>query len=167
MAQTIDSVPKGHGLQVAVLVAQWHGAVTGRLLEGALAALTRLGVADDDVLVVEVPGAYELPQAAQWIARAQMADAIVALGCVIRGETPHFDHVARTTTDGCLRAAQESGIPVGLGVITADTQEQADQRSMAVDGGISQKGGNKGVEAADAAVRMAHTYRRLEEKLKG
>lgn len=167
MAQTIPSEPFGRGLTVSVIVAQWHGAVTGRLLDGALHALEELGVRENDILVVEVPGAYELPQAAQWTARAQMADAIVVLGCVIRGETPHFDHIARSATDGCLRAAQDSGIPVGLGVITAETLAQAEARSATLEGGISKKGGNKGIEAADAAVRMANTYRKLEAKLRG
>lgn len=157
-----DSTPDGEGLRIAVLVARWYAEVTDRLLDAALATLAEAGVRDDDVVVVEVPGCFELPQAATWMARAGLADGIVALGCVLRGETPHFEYVAGQCAQGCMRAAQESGIPVAFGVITADTREQAEARSKSAEGGISEKGGNKGAEAADAAVRMAATYRRLE-----
>jgi 6,7-dimethyl-8-ribityllumazine synthase len=160
VATHVPSEPSGSGLRIAVVVAGWNREVTDRLREGALATLRTHGVADADVLVVDVPGAFELPQAALWVARAGLADAVVALGCVVRGETPHFDYVARTCADGLMRAAQETGIPVTLGVITADTMEQAVARSGAATG----KGGNKGVEAADAAVRLAATYRALERR---
>ena len=163
MTKQVPGELDGRGLRVAVLVARWYPEVTDRLREGALATLESAGVAEKDLLVVEVPGAYELPQAATWVTRAGLADAVVALGCVVRGETPHFDHIARAAADGCLRAAQESGVPVAFGVITADTRAQAEARASDVGGGVSQKGGNKGVEAADAAVRLAHTFRRLEE----
>ena len=100
-----------------------------------------------------------------WVGRSQLADAIVALGCVLRGETPHFDYVAGECARGCTNAAQETGIPVGFGVITADTREQAEARSqLDGSGGVSEKGGNKGREAADAAIRLANTYRRLEAR---
>lgn len=156
------SQPDGEGLRVAVLVARWYPEVTDRLRDAALATLAASGVRDEDVVVVEVPGCFELPQAATWVARGEMADAVVALGCVLRGETPHFEYVAGQCAEGCMRAAQESGIPVAFGVITADTPAQAEARSQAPSGGVSDKGGNKGAEAADAAVRMASTYRRLE-----
>jgi 6,7-dimethyl-8-ribityllumazine synthase len=158
---TVPHVPSeanGSGLRIAVVVSRWYEDVTGRLKEAALATLRTHGVAEGDVTVVEVPGAFELPQAALWVARAGLADAVVALGCVVRGETPHFEYVARTCADGLMRAAQETGIPVAFGVITADTLEQAAQRS----GEATGKGGNKGAEAADAAVRLAATYRTLE-----
>jgi 6,7-dimethyl-8-ribityllumazine synthase len=160
MPATLRSSPDGSGLRVAVLVAQWHAEVTARLEDAALRTLAETGVADDDVLVVEVPGAYELPQAAGWIARAGHADAIVALGCVIRGETPHFDVVAGACARGLTQVALETGVPVALGVITADTAAQAEARSGAGTG----KGGNKGSEAADAAVRMGALYRSLEAR---
>jgi 6,7-dimethyl-8-ribityllumazine synthase len=150
----------GEGLKVAVLVARWYAEVTDRLRDAALQTLGNAGVADDDVLVVEVPGAYELPQAATWIARGGDADAIVALGCVVRGETPHFDHVARECCQGLSRVAAETGIPVSLGVITADTHDQAIARS----GPSTGKGGNKGVEAAEAAVQMAAAFKALEAR---
>jgi len=147
----------GDGLRVAVLTAQWHRAITTRLQAAALATLAAAGVRDDDVLVVEVPGAYELPQAAAWIARGGDADAIVALGCVVRGETPHFDFVAGACAHGLQRVGLETGVPVAMGVITADTQAQAEARA----GEGTGKGGNKGVEAADAAVRMGALRRAL------
>jgi 6,7-dimethyl-8-ribityllumazine synthase len=150
----------GHGLRVAVLTAQWHGAITARLQAAALATLRAAGVEDDDVVVLEVPGAFELPQAAAWIARAGEADAVVALGCVVRGETPHFDFVASACAQGLQQVAIETGVPVGLGVITANTQAQAEARA----GEATGKGGNKGVEAADAAVRMAALRRALEAR---
>jgi len=157
-----ESTPDGEGLRIAVLVARWYPEVTDRLREAALATLTEAHVKADDVVVIEVPGCFELPQAATWVARAGLADGIVALGCVLRGETPHFDYVAGQCAEGCMRAAQESGIPVAFGVITADTKAQAEARSQTAAGGVSEKGGNKGAEAADAAVRMAASYRRLE-----
>lgn len=145
-------------LRFAVLTTVWYPDVMARMRAAAIETLTAAGVSEDKITVVEVPGAYELPQAASWIARADDADAIVALGCVIRGETPHFDFVASACSEGLLQVALETGIPVGLGVITAETQAQADARS----GEATGKGGNKGIEAADAALRMALLYRALE-----
>jgi 6,7-dimethyl-8-ribityllumazine synthase len=150
----------GRGLRVAVLASLWYPEVVARLREAALATLLRAGVRDEDILVVEVPGAFELPQAAARVARGGRVDAIVALGCVIRGETPHFEFVASACADGLARAAQDHGIPVGFGVITADTREQADVRSGPAGG----KGGNKGTEAAEAAVRLAALWRTLERR---
>src|SRR5262245_47563925 len=131
MPSMVPSQPAASGLKVAVLVAQWHGDVTGRLCAAALETLEGLGVKGDDVTVVPVPGAFELPQAALYVARAGLADAVVALGCVVRGETPHFDYIASSCAQGLLRAAQDTGIPVTFGVITADTMEQAAARSGA------------------------------------
>ena len=147
-------------LRVAVQRTRWYPEVVAGLRRVALATLTAMGVPADRVLEIEVPGAYELPQAACWLARAEDVDAIVALGCIVRGETPHFDHVARAAVDGLLGVALETGVPVGLGVITAETLAQAEARS----GEASGKGGNKGHEAADAAVRMALAYRALEAR---
>ncbi|MDJ0976740.1 MAG: 6,7-dimethyl-8-ribityllumazine synthase [Planctomycetota bacterium] len=162
MPTTVESSSDASGLRVTVLVTRWYGEVVGRLRDAAVATLLEGGVADADITVVEVPGAYELPQAAGWVARAADADAIVALGCVIRGETAHFDYVAGACCEGLMQVALETGIPVGLGVITAETQAQADARS----GEATGKGGNKGIEAAEAALQMALTYRALEERRK-
>ena len=166
MPETIPTRANGDGLKIALLVAKWHGEITGRLLDAARRTCSAAGVRDADMLVLEIPGAYELPQAASWLARAGDVDAIVALGCVVRGETPHFDYVAATCADGLMRIALETGIPVTMGVITADTIKQAEARSSLEDedGGIGAKAGNKGTEAADAAVRMAATYRALEAR---
>lgn len=160
MPETIPSQPDGAGLRFAVLTAQWHGEITARLQAAALETLTAAGVAPDDILVVEIPGAYELPQAAAWVAKGAEVDGVIALGCVIRGETPHFDHVAGCCAEGLQQVGLETGIPVTMGVITANTQAQADARS----GDGTGKGGNKGIEATDAALRMAATYRALERR---
>jgi 6,7-dimethyl-8-ribityllumazine synthase len=164
MAQQSPSPLDGTGLRVAVLGTGWYADVVASLREGALATLSRLGVKDDDVLLLDVPGAFELPQAAAWIARAGMADAIVALGCVVRGETPHFEYVCSACTQGLVTAGVTTGIPVAMGVITADTIEQARARSGGQRGGAGEKGGNKGVEAAEAAVALACAYRALERR---
>jgi 6,7-dimethyl-8-ribityllumazine synthase len=157
--RTIRSEPRGEGLRVAVLAARWHPEIVDRLLQGALEALVRLGVAPSDVVTVEVPGSYELPQAAMRIARAGRVDAIVALGCVIRGETPHAEVLERACAQGLLDVAMETGVPTGFGVVTASTRAQAEERS---DPARSGKGGHKGVEAAEAAVRLARALRGYE-----
>ncbi len=144
----------GEGLRLAVVAARFHGHVTGRLLDRCLAGLREHGVADDDVEVVRVPGAWELPQVAGRLARAGRHDAIVALGCVIRGETPHFDFVAGEAARGLGAVAREFGVPVILGVLTTDTEEQALERA-------DPKGQDKGREAALAALEMALLYREI------
>jgi 6,7-dimethyl-8-ribityllumazine synthase len=163
MPETLPSDLDGAGLRVAVLTARWHGTLTAGLQRAALEVLARAGVREEDVLVVPVPGAYELPLAAAWMARRGDVDAVVALGCVIRGETPHFEHVARCCTDGLLQVGLETGRPVALGVVTAETRAQAEARS-APGGEPGRKGGNKGAEAADAAVRMACLRRALDAR---
>ena len=160
MPRTIRGELQGDGLRVAVLVARWNVEVTDRRLSGALAALSKAGVADDDVTVVEVPGAFELPAAASAAAKSGRCDAIVALGCVLKGETDHDRHIARACAHGLVDVSIEAGIPVGFGVITADTLAQAMARSEAGRGGGG-KGGHKGIEAAEAAVRLARTIAAL------
>jgi 6,7-dimethyl-8-ribityllumazine synthase len=153
--------PDGRDLRIALLTTRWYPEIVRGLEAAATQALTAAGVADADIVVFEVPGAYELPLAASWIAkdgwRGAPIHAIVALGCVVKGETPHHEHVARGACDGLLRVSLDTGVPVGLGVITADTLAQAQSRSGAAGG----KGGNKGAEAADAALRMAAARRAL------
>jgi 6,7-dimethyl-8-ribityllumazine synthase len=135
------------GLTFAVVVARFNRAVTGRLLEGARAALAEAGAADGSVDVFYVPGAFELPLAARRLA-ARPYSAIIALGAVIRGETPHFEFVAAEAARGLQQVAVDTGVPVAFGVLTTDTQEQALARA----GGAR---GNKGYDAALAAVEMA------------
>ncbi len=147
----------GAGLRVAILLSRFNEAIGSRLLSGALGALARRGVRPRDVLVVKVPGAFEIPSVARRLARSGRHDAIVCLGAVVRGETPHFDYVAGEASRGIARVSYETGVPVLFGVLTADTVEQALDRA----GG---KHGNKGVEAAEGAVEMARLVRALGAK---
>ena len=158
--RTIRLDPRGDGLRVVLLAARWHAEVVDRLVAGAQGALARLGVRPEDVVLLEVPGSYELPLAALRVARSGRADAVVALGCILRGETPHADVLGRSVADGLLRVALDTGVPVGFGVITADTPAQADARSDP--GRAGGKGGHKGVEAVEAAVGLAAALRAFQ-----
>ena len=143
----------GHGLRVAVLATRWHQQVTDALVAGAQRALTAIGV--EDLAVTRVPGAFELPIAAKAFA-SQRYDAVVALGVVIRGGTPHFEYVCRAVTDGLTRVALDTGVPVGFGVLTCDDEEQALDRC-----GLAGSSEDKGQEAAMAAVETALLLRKL------
>jgi 6,7-dimethyl-8-ribityllumazine synthase len=134
------------GLKFAIVVARFNSAITEKLLEGAREALTKNGARDVEIFYV--PGAFELPLAAKWLAHGGYS-AIIALGAVIRGETPHFDFVAGEAARGLQQVALECNIPVAFGVLTTDTVEQAEARA----GG---KHGNKGYDAAMTAIEMAH-----------
>ena len=146
--------PVGQGRRIAVVVSRFNEAVTQCLVDGAMDALTRHGVAYDDIDVVWVPGAWELPVAARALLASERYHALVALGAVIRGDTPHFDVVARESTSGLANVAAEYDTPVTLGVLTCDTMEQAAARA----GGTH---GNKGWDAAIAALEMADLLDRL------
>jgi 6,7-dimethyl-8-ribityllumazine synthase len=150
--------------RIAILVTRWYPEVMARLQDAALETLAAAGIARDAVQVIEVPGAFELPQVASWVARAEDAEGILALGCIVQGETPHFEYVARACADGLQQVALETGIPIGLGVITADTLAQAEARSQPGGGTGTSKGGNKGIEAAEAVLAMVKTYRLLEDR---
>jgi 6,7-dimethyl-8-ribityllumazine synthase len=139
---------EGRGRRVAVAVSRFNEVVTGPLLDGALAALRRHGLTDQDIDVAWVPGAFELPLAAQRLAASDRFDAVVCLGAVIRGETAHFDLVAQQCAAGIRQAAVDTGVPCAFGVLATDTLEQALDRA----GG---KHGNKGWEAAVTALEMA------------
>lgn len=140
--------------RVALVVSKYHEFVTDRLESGARALLRESGVEDEDIVTFTVPGAYELAQAAQRVAEGGSWDAVVCLGCLIRGETPHFDFIAKAAADGIMRAAQATGVPVAFGVLTTNTAEEAMAR--AGDGPA-----NKGRESAAAALEMARLYRSL------
>ena len=142
------------GRRVAVVASRFHEPLTRRLVEGARAVLTQHGVRDRDLAVVWVPGAFELPQAALRLARGGGVDAIVCVGCVIRGETPHFDYVAGEAARGIGEVARLTGLPVTFGVITANTLEQAEARA----GGPA---GHRGEEAALAAVELLGLFASL------
>lgn len=144
----------GKGRRFAIVVSRFNELVTDRLLAGAQACLEQHDVAADDVMVYSVPGAWELPLAADRVLRAGGFDAVIALGCVIRGDTPHFDFVASGATNGLLRNALDHGVPVAFGVLTTDDTAQAMTRA----GG---KAGNKGWEAALTALEMADLYARI------
>src|SRR5487761_2440093 len=123
-----SGTPSGHGRRVAVLASRFNAAITSRLADGALDALVRHGVAAEDVDMVWVPGAWELPVVARRLMASERYDAVVALGAVIRGDTPHFDYVAGAAARGLAQAAAEFDVPVGFGVLTCDTIEQAEAR---------------------------------------
>jgi 6,7-dimethyl-8-ribityllumazine synthase len=140
--------PRGQGRRCAVVVSRFNETITQRLLDGALDALVRHGVAFDDVDVFWVPGAWELPAAARRAAGTERYDALVALGAVIRGDTPHFDYVAGEASRGLSSASADFDVPIAFGVLTCDTMAQAEARA----GGAH---GNKGWDAALAALEMA------------
>ncbi len=144
----------GTGLKIGLVASRRNDFMGSRLLEGAKDALIRHGVAEEDIDVALVPGSFELPLVAQKMAQSGRYDAVVCLGVVIRGATPHFDYIAGEAAKGIAQASWQSGIPVTFGVITSDTIEQAIERA-------GSKAGNKGVEAALAAIEMANLLRRL------
>jgi 6,7-dimethyl-8-ribityllumazine synthase len=143
-------------LRFAIIVGRFNSFVTDRLLSGALDALTRSGCPEENIEIVKVPGAWEMPVVARELARAKRCDAIIALGAVIRGGTPHFDYVAGEVSRGLAQAAADTGVPVCFGVLTTNTVEQAVDRA-----GV--KGGNKGFDAAMTAIEMANLMRRLRQ----
>lgn len=146
--------PRGAGARVAIVLSRFNDKVTTRLLAGALACLAEHDIPRDDVDVISVPGAWELPLAAQLAAERGVYGAIVALGCVVRGETSHFDYVAGPAADGLARVAERTGIPVALGLLTTENMGQALARA----GG---RHGNKGWAATEAALEMADLARQL------
>ena len=141
-------------LRFAIVAARFNDAIVEHLVRGAVDALVRHGASEKQIEIIRVPGAFDLPFIARRVALAKRADAIVALGCVIRGATPHFEYVAGQCASGIARAADESGVPIAFGVLTTDTIEQAVERS-------GTKAGNKGADAAMVALEMANLLRRL------
>jgi 6,7-dimethyl-8-ribityllumazine synthase len=145
----------GDGLRVGVVISRFNELITKRLLEGAHDCLVRHGVADDDVEVAWVPGAWEIPAGLSRLAATGRFDALIALGAVIRGATPHFEYVSSGVASGVAAVGAESGLPVIFGVLTTDDVEQALERA-------GTKAGNKGWEAALAAIEMANLFTALE-----
>jgi 6,7-dimethyl-8-ribityllumazine synthase len=146
--------PNGARRSVGIAVSRFNGDITTRLLEGALGALAEAGVERERVDVMQVPGAFELPLGAMALAKTRRYACVIALGCVIRGDTPHFEYIAAEAASGVQLAALETGIPVSFGVLTCDNRRQAEARA----GG---RHGNKGVEAARSALEMADVFARL------
>lgn len=137
------------GLRLAIVVSRFNSFITERLLAGALDALTRAGAEEKKVEIVRVPGSFEIPVAAKKLAQTGRYDALICLGCIIRGDTQHFDYISAEVTRGVQLAAIETGVPLAFGVLTTDTLEQAIERAGA-------KSGNKGAEVALTAVEMAN-----------
>jgi 6,7-dimethyl-8-ribityllumazine synthase len=144
------------GMRFAIVVARWNAVITERLLEGALDALVRSGAKRDEIELVRVPGAWEIPAAARIVAEQGKVDGIVALGCLLRGETAHYEAIYNEVARGIGQSQQETGIPHSFGVLTCETLGQALDRA-----GI--KGGNKGFEAASAAIEMVSLRRKLQK----
>ena len=152
--------PSGQGRRVAVVASRFNDVITNKLADGATDALVRHGVAAADIDMVWVPGAWELPAAVRRLMDSERYDAVVAVGAVIRGDTPHFDYVAGEASRGLARASAEFEVPVGFGLLTCDTMEQAEARA----GGAH---GNKGWDAALAALEMADLFDRLDASHEG
>jgi 6,7-dimethyl-8-ribityllumazine synthase len=149
--------PNGRSRSVGIAVARFNGDITTRLLNGAIEALEEAGVTRDRVEIMQVPGAFELPLAAMALAKTRRYACVLALGCVIRGDTPHFEYISAEAASGIQLAALETGIPVAFGVLTCDTREQAEARA----GG---SGGNKGKDAAVSGLEMADVFARLRSE---
>jgi 6,7-dimethyl-8-ribityllumazine synthase len=149
----LEGAPTGHRRSVAIVVSRFNGEITQRLLDSALAELDEAGVAQEAVLVMPVPGAFELPIAAMALAKTRRYSCVIALGCVIRGETPHFDFVASEAASGLQLAGIETGVPVSFGLLTTETAEQAEARV------------GKGAEAARTALEMADAFAQLRTTL--
>ena len=142
----------GKGFRFAIVASRWNDFISSRLVEGALDALTRLGVAEKAVAVYRVPGSFEIPLLALKVAGSKKFDAVICLGTIIRGQTPHFEYIANEVTRGISQAGMETGVPVVFGIVTADNLDQAIDRA-----GV--KLGNKGFEAATTAVELVNLYR--------
>ena len=149
MAKFFEGNLQAKGKKFGIVLSRFNSFIAERLLEGAIDALVRSGASDKDIEVARVPGAYEIPLIAQKMARSKRYDAVICLGAVIRGATPHFDFVANEAAKGIAQVGMETGIPVLFGVLTTDTIEQAIERA-------GSKAGNKGAECAIAAIEMVN-----------
>lgn len=154
--KTIEGQLNGEGLRIGVIISRFNDFITGRLLEGALDGLRRHGVKDSDIDIVRVPGSFEIPTVAFRLARSDRYHALICLGAVIRGDTPHFEFIAAEVTKGIAQVNMQGRIPVIFGVLTTDTIEQAIERA-------GTKAGNKGFVAAESAIEMADIFRRIQE----
>ncbi|MEW6600392.1 MAG: 6,7-dimethyl-8-ribityllumazine synthase [Nitrospirota bacterium] len=142
------------GLKFAIIISRFNDFITGKLLDGAIDALIRHGAAEQNIDVIKVPGSFELPLTAKIVASKKSYDAVICLGTVIRGATPHFEYVASEAAKGIAAASMDSGVPIAFGVLTTDTIEQAVERA-------GTKSGNKGWDAAMVAIEMAQLLKKL------
>jgi 6,7-dimethyl-8-ribityllumazine synthase len=154
MVKTIQGNVTAQGLKFGIIAARFNDFITGRLVEGALDGLQRHGAAEGDIEIVKVPGAYEIPLAAKMLAQSKRYNAIICLGAVIRGATPHFEYVSAEVSKGIASVSLDSNVPVIFGVLTTDTIEQAIERA-------GTKSGNKGWDAALSAIEMANLMRQI------
>jgi 6,7-dimethyl-8-ribityllumazine synthase len=160
MVTTLRGTSRGEGVRVAIVVATFNDFVTEKLLAGAVEYASQAGVSTDDVVVLRVPGSFEIPLAAQRAAETGRFDAIVCLGCLIRGATPHFEYISQAVSLGLTAAAAATGIPMAFGVLTTNSAEEALERAQP---GPT----NKGWEAAQAALEMASLLAQLDPELRG
>jgi 6,7-dimethyl-8-ribityllumazine synthase len=152
--KAIEGKMNAHGLRFGIVVSRFNQFITERLLTSAIDCLHRTGAKDEDILIVRVPGAFEIPSAARSLAHTGKVDAIITLGCLLRGETSNYEHIAEEVTRGVGQSAQDTGVPHSWGVLTCDNLEQAIDRA-----GL--KSGNKGFEAALSAIEMANLQHQL------
>jgi 6,7-dimethyl-8-ribityllumazine synthase len=145
---------QAEGLKFAIIVSRFNEFITGKLLEGAVDALIRHGAAEKNIDIIKVPGSFEIPLVAKKAAKKKSYDAVICLGTIIRGATPHFDYVAAEAAKGIATASMETGVPIAFGVLTTDTIEQAVERA-------GTKSGNKGWDAAMVAIEMAQLLKKL------
>jgi len=157
MARLIEGKLNAKGLKFGIVVSRFNDFINERLLSGALDVLIRHGADEGDIEILKVPGAFEIPQVARKMALSKKYDAVVCLGAVIRGATPHFDYIAAEVSKGIAMIGLESEIPVAFGVLTTDNLEQAIERA-------GSKAGNKGWDAALSAIEMANLYREMKAK---
>ena len=157
MPKVIEGKLNAKGLKFGIVVSRFNGFVGERLLTGALDVLIRNGADEGDIEILKVPGAFEIPQVARKMALSKKYDAVICLGAVIRGATPHFDYIAAEVSKGIAMIGLESEVPVAFGVLTTDNLEQAIERA-------GSKAGNKGWDAALSAVEMANLYREMKAK---
>jgi 6,7-dimethyl-8-ribityllumazine synthase len=155
MPKVVEGQLSAAGFRFGIIVARFNDFISSRLVDGAMDALLRHGAAEENVSVIKVPGAFEIPLVAKKLANSGQCDAVICLGAVIRGATPHFDYVAAEVSKGVASVGLESGVPVIFGVITTDNLEQAIERA-------GSKSGNKGYEGAVAAIEMVNLFRALE-----
>jgi 6,7-dimethyl-8-ribityllumazine synthase len=154
MVKTVEGKLIAKGLKFGIVVSRFNSFISDRLLEGALDALRRSGAGEEDCVIARVPGSFEIPLAAKKMAKTGRYDAVICLGCVIRGATPHYAYIATEVTKGIATVSLESEIPVAFGVLTTDTIEQAIERA-------GTKVGNKGFDAAMSAIEMANLLREM------
>jgi len=154
MPKIIEGIISAKGIKPAIIVSRFNSFICQRLLEGAMDALNRHGADDENITIVMVPGAFEIPPVAKKLASGGQFDCVICLGAVIRGATPHFEYISSEVSKGVASVSLESGIPVTFGVLTSDTLEQAIERAGA-------KSGNKGWDAAVSAIEMVNIYKEL------